>query len=64
MSLFKVFFSVIFSTFLAELVTALLTLITWLWISNLSLASFAGVFKMRRALLGRTPLEEFVRFHG
>ncbi|CAK9023579.1 unnamed protein product [Durusdinium trenchii] len=44
-----VFFSVIFSTFLAELVTALLTLITWLWISNLSLASFAGVFKMRQA---------------
>eukprot|EP00438_Fugacium_kawagutii_P033368 Skav231029 [mRNA] locus=scaffold1869:189578:194323:- [translate_table: standard] len=46
---FTVLLSVLSSTFLAEMVTAVLTFITWLWISNLSLASFAGVFKMRQA---------------
>ena len=44
-----VFVSVLFSSYLAELITAVLTFITWLWISNLSMASFAGVFKMRQA---------------
>lgn len=44
-----VFVSVLFSSYLAELITAVLTFITWLWISNLSIASFAGVFKMRQA---------------
>lgn len=46
---FTVLSSVLCSAFLAEIVTAVLTFITWLWISNLSLASFAGVFKMRQA---------------
>lgn len=45
----EVLSSVLCSAFLAEIVTAVLTFITWLWISNLSLASFAGVFKMRQA---------------
>ena len=47
----------LFSSFLAEIVTAVLTFMTWLWISNLSIASFLGVFKMRQA---RDPCSAWV----
>ncbi len=46
---YQVLSTVLFSSFLAEIVTAILTFMTWLWISNLSIASFLGVFKMRQA---------------
>lgn len=55
----EVLSSVLCSAFLAEIVTAVLTFITWLWISNLSLASFAGVFKMRQAPSTATAVQQY-----
>ncbi|CAJ1444238.1 unnamed protein product [Effrenium voratum] len=44
-----VLLSVLFAPTVADVITAGLTFITWLWIANLSITSFAGVFKMRQA---------------